>query len=1577
MCGFSKFLLILLLPGFSVKADILASYWSLDGNANDTAPNGATTDNGSFVGATSYGPGFLGQGIDLDGSNYISVPNSPDNDGKAMTLTISVWAKTDEFTIRKQTIVGQGESNDWRISRFDETNDYLFGGGPAPVNSTSNNFNDGQWHHLVGVAPFGSPVRFYIDGVQIATSTAGSFLNQNATRPMFIGSNPNRPDRIFNGQIDEVGIFHGDLSSEKIKAIYDLALNPTYQYTLDEVNEVFEIFNGGVGSSALVSEALWSYAASDPMDGRTFVKLAADGTGVAGERGPEVFSFATDRALIPSGFPITLTWNVDAFATNLSIDQSVGNVTANTSGGSGSITLNPGPSENTTYTLSAANADGLTTTETVTVEITTSPIIDVFSFSQDVISQGESSTLTWNVLNATGVTINGVAKGSSGSEVLSPSVSGTYEIVVTNPLDTMTQTISLNVVQPGVPILTEFLATNITGITDEDDDEEDWIQLTNPSAVDAVINGNYFLTDDPDSPRKWAIPAQTIPAGQSILIWASGKGGDDTPPSPAHTNFSLKEEGEYLALVKAEGALNVLITELNDYPRQFPDISYGVKDDLLTFTYYETPTPEGLNSGETFEDFARDTTFSVDRGFYDTDQAVEIETLTEGAQIYYTVDSTLPSAENGILYNSPIVITKTTTLRAIAVKDGWIPSNVDTQSYLFPAWTIEQPKFPQPELYEYEWPAGQIGEQRTDYRMKPAETVGTTDQGMIDALLAIPSISLVTDLANIYDNDTGIYARPLNRGRDWERPVSMELIYPPGYDNPDGPQEGFQLDCGFRIRGGASRDPFNNYKHGFRVFFRPEYGERALKYPLFGEEGTDEFRKIDLRCSQNYSWAFKMPLNGLNANEDNSTKNTFLRDVLVRDLQGALDQPYTRSRYYHLYLNGLYWGLYMTQERPEAHFGDSYLGGADEDYDTLKSSGGVDEHKTETADGNATDWTTAYNLAVAVGNDSPSSNTNYFALQGLNASGQRDAQLPIHYDIDNLIAYHLLIFYAGSFDGPLSAFLEEFENDPASNNWFALRNRARDDRGWAFMAHDMEHSLGTWPERTEDRTGPFWGENLADRSSFDRSNPQYIHQHLSNNLEYRMRFADLAQRELLNGGTLTNSNVLGMLAKRRTTVDLVIDAEAARWGDTQTPSEEVPLTRTDWTAAANQLEGWVVDRNLTLLAQLRADDLFPALDAPVLNRFGGSVTAGFNLTLSNPNGTGTIYYTTDGSDPREVGGALKAGVMSGTSLPINQSTTLMARVRESDASWSALVAVEFVVGQAAVLGDLVISEINYHPADPTASEMAAGFTSDEDFEFIEIHNTSDELIDLTNISIGNEITFSFASITDPAERVIGPGERIVLPRKQAAFSERYPGVTFPGDYAGKLSNSAGTIEIRKNNTEILFSVSYQDDEGWPTSADGNGKSLVLRNAAFPNQPGSWRASLANGGNPRSSDGQPFTGDPDGDDNGNGVSNLLEAVLRDESGAYFEPVGEIVSLDLGDGERDFLTLTVKYFPPVDNTTVVVERSSNLQENSWIVDGVTLISSATADDGTVTAIYGLVDDVDVLKKYFMRVRVNLNQ
>lgn len=124
----------------------------------------------------------------------------------------------------------------------------------------------------------------------------------------------------------------------------------------------------------------------------------------------------------------------------------------------------------------------------------------------------------------------------------------------------------------GTVRITEFAASNLRGIVDEDGDHEDWIELFN-DGTNAVPLGGWYLTDKSSDFTKWRFPPTNIGPGKFLVVFASGK-DRRTPGLPLHTNFKLDAGGEFLALVEADGA-TVAAQFAPVYPPQVTDISYG------------------------------------------------------------------------------------------------------------------------------------------------------------------------------------------------------------------------------------------------------------------------------------------------------------------------------------------------------------------------------------------------------------------------------------------------------------------------------------------------------------------------------------------------------------------------------------------------------------------------------------------------------------------------------------------------------------------------------------------------------------------------------------------------------------------------------------------------------------------------------------------------------------------------------------------------------------------------------------------------------------------------------------------
>jgi hypothetical protein len=310
------------------------------------------------------------------------------------------------------------------------------------------------------------------------------------------------------------------------------------------------------------------------------------------------------------------------------------------------------------------------------------------------------------------------------------------------------------------------------------------------------------------------------------------------------------------------------------------------------------------------------------------------------------------------------------------------------------------------------------------------------------------------------------------------------------------------------------------------------------------------------------------------------------------------------------------------------------------------------------------------------------------------------------------------------------------------------------------------------------------------------------------NPEFRLLWADRVHKHLFNGGALTDSNIVARFNAMRAELSGVISS-----------MDQSILTT------------WVPQRRPILLNQLNANGLLASSNAPGFNQFGGRVPRGFGLVMTNL--TGTIYYTTDGSDPRVMftsAVAPSASTYTGP-LTLNQSVVVKARSR-NDSTWSALTEARFDV---ALLGvPIRITEINYNPPDGNA------------YEFLELLNAGSATIDLSGMHFDG-LTFQFSQGT-----LLAPGATVVLisDTDTNAFLVRHPAVSIGGIFSGQLANGGERITLYDANGQTIFTVDYDDENGWPIEADGGGSSLEIVNPlGDPDDPVNWRASGAPDGTP--------------------------------------------------------------------------------------------------------------------------------
>jgi hypothetical protein len=238
----------------------------------------------------------------------------------------------------------------------------------------------------------------------------------------------------------------------------------------------------------------------------------------------------------------------------------------------------------------------------------------------------------------------------------------------------------------------------------------------------------------------------------------------------------------------------------------------------------------------------------------------------------------------------------------------------------------------------------------------------------------------------------------------------------------------------------------------------------------------------------------------------------------------------------------------------------------------------------------------------------------------------------------------------------------------------------------------------------------------------------------------------------------------------------------------------------------------------------------------------------------------------------------------------------------------------------ATAANLVISEIMYHPGDPNTTEVNAGFTDPEAFEYLELMNISPtDFITLSGVRFNMGVSFTFTNVT------MAPGARALLVGNLSAFLQRYGnGLTILGQYqpAKFLANGGDRIELWDAQGQDIRDFSYDDSAPWPEPADGSGFSLVLINpTANPDhsKPENWRLSAAVNGNPGGSDATTFAGNPVGDDNGDGIINLTQYALAGMTPFEHPFLGEVTG---------FLTLSFRRNLAADDVHYSVERSIDL-------------------------------------------------
>ena len=479
----------------------------------------------------------------------------------------------------------------------------------------------------------------------------------------------------------------------------------------------------------------------------------------------------------------------------------------------------------------------------------------------------------------------------------------------------------------------------------------------------------------------------------------------------------------------------------------------------------------------------------------------------ESATIRYTTDGSEPTAASK-KYTSPLQFRETTILRAVEqIGDSLSP--VATASYIFVSSVLTQPN--NPEGYPAEWGRyTQVwGTAIADYEMDPEMTGNSRLQPrIIEGLKQLPILSIVSDKDNFFSHENdeergGIYiftGPPVGdaTGHGWTRPASVELF--------GGPQQhDLSTTCGVRLHGGHGRLAEKNPKHSFRLVFKEKYGPKTLKYPLFGDTSTGKYDQLVVRCHFGNAWQ--------HWDGGNRQRAQYSRDVWARRMQRKMSDTAVDALYVHLFINGMYWGLYNLAERVDKVFGKDHLGGKEKDIDVIKIEEDEGSH-IEASEGTLDAWD---EMLAAVG------------AVGSSAADGSLAALDTLLDIDNFIDYMLINQYAGN-------------TDWNHHNWYAIRRHNTDSLpsdGFRFLCWDTEIIF-------EDVN-----VNIAS-GAVSRDKEGYvsrIFRSLIKNDAFARRYLLRAHQLLSDDGLLGQKSVVAVWDSLYHTIDKALYAEAARWGD--------------------------------------------------------------------------------------------------------------------------------------------------------------------------------------------------------------------------------------------------------------------------------------------------------------------------------------------------------------------------------------------------------------------------------------------
>ena len=287
------------------------------------------------------------------------------------------------------------------------------------------------------------------------------------------------------------------------------------------------------------------------------------------------------------------------------------------------------------------------------------------------------------------------------------------------------------------------------------------IELYNTTDEDIKLDG-YTIGDKSDI--KYKLDGKTIGKHGYLVLYKSTLG------------FSINNVNEIIYLT--HNGQNVDTFAVN---KLVGNISTGITDNKKV--YYKSITLGSNNSKDIYNGFSESPIFNIDGGYVNIGTEIKLST-NDGSSIYYTTDGSFPS-KNSTKYDKPITINKTTIIKAISYKDGYIESDIISRTF------------------------------KTDRKHD------------------IAYVSISSDYNSLFGG-SGLITNYMSNA---EKKVSFEFY------EADGTL-GTSFLANAKLSGADSR---KEPQKSISIYLRKRYGQSFVNYPFFSENDYHEYSSIVLR----------------------------------------------------------------------------------------------------------------------------------------------------------------------------------------------------------------------------------------------------------------------------------------------------------------------------------------------------------------------------------------------------------------------------------------------------------------------------------------------------------------------------------------------------------------------------------------------------------------------------------------------------------------------------------------------------------------------------------------------------------